>query len=247
MMCCWIKWFFLINDKMKTINKIAIVMSLAILGVSCSDDECGYESEILEPPCEEFCELLTDFESEEIGPAVNWQSINANNVEIISRNASQVLQAIDASGGSVVYNDIDFPSDFIAAGCELHYDVEYMAGSSNSATSDNSIGIYQGGNLVIGSPRAFFVLNPASLLQSGAAPVTIRVPLELASGRSLPSNSMGEWVLAGATGPPTAADIATFNSLIQNAVGLGFGLDEGSNPSERWYWDNFCFVQCCIN
>ncbi len=221
------------------------MMSLAILGVSCSDDECGYELEMLEPSCEESCELLTDFELDDLGPASNWQSINAINVEIISRNGSQVLQAVDASGSSVVYNNIDFPSDFIAAGCELQYDVEYEAGSSNSATSDNSIGIYQGGNIATGSPRAFFVLNSASLIQSNAAPVTISVPLELASGGSLPSNSMGEWVLGGVTGPPTPADIATFNSLIQNTVGLGFGLDEGSNPSERWYWDNFCFKQCC--
>lgn len=33
---------------MKTIYKIRIMMSLAILGVSCSDDECGYESESVE-------------------------------------------------------------------------------------------------------------------------------------------------------------------------------------------------------
>ena len=230
---------------MKTIKNITLFLLIGIVSIGCSDEMCEYETISSEPPCEEFCEVLTDFESEQLGPALNWQSTNANNVDYVVFNGSTVLQAFDASGGSAIWNSVDFPTDLLAAGCELQYDVEYSAGSSNSATTDNSIGIYQGSDIVLGSPRAFFVLNTASLVNSGNPPTTITVPLELASGTSFPSNSMGEWVLAGVTGAPTAADITTFNSLMQNATGVGFGLDEGSNPAEQWWWDNFCFKQCC--
>ncbi|WP_442846351.1 hypothetical protein [Leeuwenhoekiella sp. H156] len=214
------------------------VMSM-FLAVSCEDsDACEY---II---CEESFNVVTDFEDQELGTTSDWQGVAARGISIVSRGPGKVLQALDGSGSSFAYTETLLPRNFLTAGCELRYDVEYFGGVNNAISAANSIIIYQG-SINSGNTRAVFVLNSSSLINSGQPPVTIHVPLELATGTTLPSNTYGEWRLAGLTPPYTATDINLFNTILQNSDGLGFNLDSGGNPAEQWWYDNFTFKQCC--
>lgn len=221
----------------KSLKWILTIIILALV-FSCSDEGCEYDES-----CTESCNLFEDFEDEELGASGNWIGIATGTVQFQTRNGSQVLYVQDGSGGTIVYNGVDFPRDFNAQGCALRLDIEYAAGSSNSTTTDNGIGIYSDTDPLSASFRAFFILNSSNLITSGNPPTTIEVPLELASGTTLPSNSYGTWVITPSTTP--AADVANFNALIQNAQGVYFSIDEGGNPAEQWWFDNFCFKQCC--
>lgn len=236
------------KDQKNTINtkflKLFFLYFVLITVLSCKEDDedCGYNE-----ACEEYCELFEDFEDEKVGTPGNWLGLALNDLQVQSRLGSNVLYVDDGSGASWAYNTTDFPKDLIAQGCELHYEVEYFAGENNPATTNNSLVIYDGTSPASSTNTASFVLNPSSLVVSGNAPVTIEVPLELAIGTTLPSNSFGSWTINGVnnTTPPTPADILAFNTLIQNTNGIAFFIDEGSNPVEKWWFDNFCFKQCC--
>lgn len=214
----------------------AIALGLTLITVSCDEKETC---------CVTSCNLLTDFENQTTGSAGNWQPVALVSVGVQIRSGSKKLRLVDDSGASSAFNERDFPTNLITAGCEFSYDVEYDSGSiANLPTASNSLIIYQGAFNSFTS-RAIFVLNSANLIASLVAPKTIKVPLTLASGTSLPSNSFGQWVLAGGSSPSSPADIANFNALIQNINGVSFFVDSGSNPSEIWWYDNFCFTQCC--
>ena len=226
----------------KNIIRIGLIITF-FYGCNGSD-ECGYDVN----DCEEFCEVFEDFEDDTVGSTGNnWLGISDNGISIELRNGTNVLQAFDGSGASWAYNTSDYiPNNFIDKGCEFNYDVEYDAVSgSNGATTDNGFTIFTGTSPSSNTSIATFLLNSSSLINSGASPTTITVPLELATGTTLPSNSMGQWILSGASNPTTAVDVANFNALIQNVDGIAFWLDEGMNPSEKWWFDNFCFKQCC--
>ncbi|MEE9350530.1 MAG: hypothetical protein V3U80_10820 [Flavobacteriaceae bacterium] len=235
------------NKKTSILKIVKTGFFIMILSfTACNESDCKYDTD----DCEEFCEMFEDFEDDTIGTnGNNWLGIDDDGISIVLRNGTNVLEAIDDSGASFVYNVSNYiPENFIDEGCEFRYDVEYDAiSNSNGATTDNSLFIFTGTNPLLYGSGAVFVLNSSSLIVSGAAPTTIRVPLELATGTTLPSNSMGNWVLSGSTGATTAADVASFNTIIQNVNGMAFFLDEGSNPSEEWWYDNFCFWQCCPN
>ncbi|WP_154662109.1 hypothetical protein [Siansivirga zeaxanthinifaciens] len=218
--------------------KLFTLFSILAFSFSCNDKECDYDE-----PCIETCNLFEDFENKTIGTSGNWIGIATGTLQIQTRNGSQVLYVQDGSGSTIAYNGIDFPRDLNAQGCALRLDIEYASGSSNSNTTDNGIGIYSDTDPLSASFRAFFILNSSNLITSGNPPTTIEVPLELASGTTLPSNSFGTWVISPSTTPAT--DVANFNALIQNAQGVYFSIDEGGNPSEQWRFDNFCFKQCC--
>ena len=219
--------------------KLVLLALILSIPLSCSDEGCDYDV----IPCTESCDVFEDFEDKILGTQGNWIGITTNNVEFQTRGGSQVLYVQDGSGGTIAYNGVDFPSDLNAQGCELNLDIEYLSGGSNGNTTDNGIGIYSDTDPLSAAVRAFFVLNASNLIVSGNAPTTIQVPLDLASGVVLPSNSFGTWVISPSTTP--AADVASFNTLIQNAQGVYFAIDEGSNPAEQWWFDNFCFKQCC--
>ncbi|MBL7827670.1 MAG: hypothetical protein JNJ57_13655 [Saprospiraceae bacterium] len=216
------------------------ILSLILIAMNaCNEPVCGYEE-----PCEERCELFEDFETDPVGPTTNWLTTAAN-ASIQVQGGSNTLYLQDLSGGSSAYNTIEFPKNLLEAGCELHYSVQYLAGSSNATSAPNSINIFTGTSLATATTRAYFELNSGSAIVSGATPVTIEVPLELASGGALPSNAFGTWKLIGGSTVPTPADIAAFNTLIQNIDGVGFVVDNGGNPAEEWWYDDFCFWQCC--
>jgi len=227
---------------MKT--KIFIIGILFIIGyTSCvKESECSYEAV---QPCEEICNMFEDFENMNEGTSGNWESISASTPVVIDDNGNHELTVKDQSGASWLYNVRDFPSNLLEQGCKLKYDVIYQAGGSgNSLTTDNSITIFQGTDPANATSIASFVLNSSHLIAANSPFTTIEVPLEQAVGTSLPSNAYGEWRMSGG-GPYTPAQINEFNNLIQNISGIGFFLDEGANPSEVWFYDNFCFQNCC--
>ncbi len=193
------------------------------------------------------CVMYEDFQDDRPGSFAGWQVINASNQTVQSQGDNQYITFQDGSGASWAYTS-GFPSNLIAAGCELHYDVWFYANAYNNTVTTNSIHIYQGTSPANSTLRAYFKLNNASAIVSSATPnfQTIVVPLELATlSGGLPSNSYGQWMLVGASSPLTPADIANFNTLIQNISGIAFFLDTGSNPAEIWRFDNFCFVKTC--
>ena len=225
-------------------KKVFLLTLFLVLGyTSCvKESKCEYEAVT---PCVEECNMLEDFENMAVGSSGNWESISASTPEVIDDNGNHELTVRDQSGASWLYNATDFPKNLLEQGCKLKYDVIYQAGGSgNSLTTDNSITIFQGTDPANATLIASFVLNSTHLIPANSPFTTIEVPLEQASGTSLPSNAYGEWKMAG--GPPyTSTQINDFNNLIQNISGIGFFLDEGANPSEVWFFDNFCFQNCC--
>lgn len=228
-------------------NWLILTLLSTIFISSCKQQEtCDYEA--IEP-CVEECAMYEDFQDDSLGVATNWESVNASDAQIVEAGSNKYLTVRDLSGASYLYNNTDFPANLIEQGCVLKYDVIYEAGGSgNNLSTDNSIIIYQGSAPQTATLRANFVLNSSSLITNNQPFTTIEVPLELAdpSSGALPSNAFGEWRIG--SGPPyTAAQINDFNTIIQNISGIAFFLDEGSNPAEIWYFDNFCFQNCCDN
>lgn len=222
-------------------NIIAIIIILFSL-LACSTEDCEYAE------CSDECVIFEDFENTESGTAGNWIGIDVQGIEVRNNGGSNVLYVQDGSGGSWAYNTTDFPSNLLAQGCDLNYDVQYLAGAINGTTSDNGILIFSGGSDPLSATsKAIFILNSSNLITSGSGFLNVTVPLELATGTTLPTNSMGTWYINGVSNstPPTASDIADFNALIQNIDGVAFAIDEGGNPAEQWWFDNFCFKQCC--
>jgi hypothetical protein len=228
------------NKIMKQIRYVVQLVFLIIFIGSCTKTTCDYTD------CKATCKNFEDFESYGIGTFGNWQQVNLSAIGVQNRLGSKRLRLDDASGGSYAFNTTDFPRNLVTAGCELSYDVEYSAGTSNGTTANSSIGIYQGSFPTLTfTRRAFFQLKVPNLIVDGAAPRNIKVPLALATGTSLPSNAYGDWILVGGASVPTPSDIADFNALIQNIAGLYLPVDNGANPAEIWWYDNFCFTQCC--
>ncbi|MBD0831407.1 hypothetical protein [Aestuariibaculum sediminum] len=223
--------------KSTSILTLTILMVLATFMACNNDESCGYTQ------CTESCNSYEDFEERELGTAGNWIGVLTSALEYRTRNGSQVLYVRDGSGGTLAYNPVDFPDNLITQGCALRFDIEYQAGSNNNLTTNNGIGIYSDTNPTNAAFRAYFTLNASNLITSRNPPTTIEVPLELASGTSLPSNNFGSWIITPSTSP--SADVTNFNALIQNIEGIYFSIDEGGNPAEQWWFDNFCFKQCC--
>jgi len=221
-------------------TSIFVVLLTIFYLISCKKEACPY--------CpEETCKLFENFEDDTINSSGNWLTLSAfASIQISPGTMSKTLYLSDASGGSWAYNALDFPTDMTGAGCALEYDVEFNAGGiANNDTSYNSIHIYQGPNPLSATARAVFVLNASSAIVSGAGVTHISVPLSLASGTTLPSNSFGSWQLIGGSSPTTTTDVANFNALIQNIGGVTFIVDSGGTIAEQWWLDNFCFKQCC--
>ena len=236
-----------INNTQKYTTILLAILLIFLINACSDEEECGYGI-----GCIEECILFEDFEDEQINTSGNWLglSLNSNGVRYVNRGGSIALEANDGSGGSWAYNITDFPNNLLAQGCELQFDIEYESGG-NGAIATNAIFIFDGTSPISSTNRARFILSPGIPTSTGFQ--TIAIPLELASSTTLPSNSFGEWTINGMSNssPPTSSDILNFNNLIQNISGIGFYLDvnfgnpPSSGPSEVWWFDNFCFKQCC--
>lgn len=227
----------------KNISSYGFMLLALILIItlwSCSDDDCEY-AEI----CEESCDIFEDFEEQNIGSSGNWQGIADAGVFFENRAGSTVLHANDGPGGSWAFNNVDFPSNFLLEGCALQFDIEYDAVSNDNGDSvSNIFSIYDGSSPNSNTILASFVLNSTNSIISGPGFTTVEIPIELGVGTTLPSNSFGSWVISGVTSP-TSSDVDDFNNLLQNNSGVSFRLDSGGSPSEQYWYDNFCFKQCC--
>jgi hypothetical protein len=68
------------------------------------------------------------------------------------------------------------------------------------------------------------------------------LPIGLAVGNNLPSNSYGTWIISSGSTPMTgAAAAAAWNTLIQNVKGVAFPTDYNDFPGEYIRFDNFCW------
>jgi hypothetical protein len=229
---------------LKTVTTALITLGI-ISVVSCAKDECAYTpfSECVDA----ICNAIEDFEDDTIGTNLitmaNWAGVSVE-ASIVSQNSSNVLNAFEFASDSWLYNESDFPKNLDSVGCELQYDVQYIPQSS-SATTDLSVTVFQGGPPpAVFSNSANFVLNSASLLTSGGPMTTIIVPLEMASGTTLPSNAFGGWFMTGGE-PYSPAQIADFNSLMASNNGIALALYQGPNAGNTWVFDNFCIRNCC--
>lgn len=221
---------------MKTNNKnklrsIAAILMIIIAMASCK--KCDYIE------CNDSCEMIETFND----TTINWQG-QIHLKEIVD-TVNRVLHVGLGLQGEVISNVEDFPKNLEDAGCALRYDVAYIDLFNISSTNPTNGLIIFTGTLSSPTQSAEFVLNATSSIISGNALTTIEVPLELASGTTLPSNAFGKWVINGIANP-TASDITDFNTLIQNIDGVGFDLD-WSNGEEEWFFDNFCITNCCNN
>lgn len=181
------------------------------------------------------------FEDETIGSAGNWQVVNGT-VSVVNTipktPPSQVLCGKDNSGGSYMFNSLEYNGNWIQkyGGDCFCFDIRYDNGNvANPATGTSTLNIYSGPSLTSG-PRATFVLFNNYAI--GNAWERICVPIALSNNGILPGNHFGQWTSTG--GP------AVFDILIQNVAGIAFVLDfaSGDHPSEKVYVDSFCIEKC---
>ncbi|MCB0734791.1 MAG: hypothetical protein KDC76_09420 [Bacteroidetes bacterium] len=220
------------------LRRLPLLIGYILLNAGFTQAKCYQEAA--------SCDTIENFESYQGNQPGSWTGINHSGIRTVKRNGSTALNAVDGSGASWLYNNQIFPKNLVAdRRCEFRYDVEYIAGSSNSLTTSRSITIYNGPDPANSSFKASFVLNTANQVVSGSGPHTIVVPLELADETTLtlPSNSFGSWYISPG-GTYTLTQIQAFNSCIQNTTGLAFFLDEGANPAEQWWFDNFTICTC---
>ncbi|NPA42756.1 MAG: hypothetical protein GXO27_01850 [Chlorobi bacterium] len=188
------------------------------------------------------CEIIEDFEQYAPGSDAGWHTVNAYNDGVISRDDNQFIQFVDGPGSSWAYSTM-LQGDLTKLGCELEYWVYFdpVEDDVNQQVQlDASITIYQGSSPDAATERATFRLYTDHYLPLRRF-VRIRVPLRLATVHGgFPENDYGYWQLHNASNPPTPADVQRFNQLIRNVSGIAFYLDRGANPSEIWWYDNFC-------
>ena len=218
---------------MKNIIKSFIAIAIVLLSIS-SCKKCEYNQ------CNDTCNMIETFDGDSIN---NWKG-QVDFKEIVD-SVNNILHVGYGMPGQVIKNSTDFPKDLVSAGCKLKYDVAYKNLMINNGTNPTNGLIIYTGSFPGPTQSAEFVLNTSSALISGNTLTTIEVPLELATGTSLPSNAFGQWVINGIASP-TASDISDFNTLIQNIDGIGFNL-YWSDYEEEWFFDNFCISDCCGN
>jgi len=184
-------------------------------------------------------DCIEDFETGSLG---QWQGYNGQ-VSIITDpiTGSQVLKGNDGNNASWMYSDAsaysgDWTQKFNNCFC---FNIRYDNGDPiNPATGTGAINIYQGPNPPNYTNRATFVTPPI-----GNTWTRVCVPVGLASGTSLPSNSYGMWTNTLPNVPP---NVSAFNSLITNVSGIGVLLDFGGgmSPSEMVFLDSICIEKC---
>ena len=222
-------------------------------GTRCEPCEINVHVE----PCDGSCLMIQDFENQQSSNE-HWYGVSYLMIlrPLYSSN-NHALVTKDQTGASYIYNNVDFHGNLLDKGCVFKYDMIYRNMKDTTMTTRNGVIFYQGSNPANATIKAWFKLNPASAVQSIGPyqPLTpfstIKVPIRLAQGNTLPSNSMGKWYILDPathqyTHTVTPALRAQFNHLIQNATGIAFFLDNSSQTtSEFWWFDNLCFLPCC--
>ncbi len=224
-------------------------------GTRCEPCEINLHVE----PCDGSCRMIQDFENT-ASPTANWKPYGISYLMILRpvyTSNNHAIVAKDQTGASYIYNDSDYHGNLLDRGCVFQYDMIYRNMRDTTLTTRNGVIIYQGANPVNTTIKAWFKLNPASAVQSigpfqSLSPFsTIKVPIRLAQGNTLPANSMGKWYIRDPvthqyTNTVTPALRAQFNQLIQNVSGIAFTLDVTSQTTQEYWWfDNLCFLPCC--
>jgi hypothetical protein len=170
------------------------------------------------------------------------------------------IQLQDDNGMSWAVNEGDFGGNWIdkaPGGCLcFDYNVDWSAGNTATIpvkgpkfqiyyrtstatynTSNNSYLI----NTLSGSHASFvgWSTNPDLVNNQWK---NFCLPISLADGINLPSNSFGTWIIfSGSTQLTGAAAATAWNTLIQNVKGVAFPTDYNSFPGEFIRFDNFCW------
>ena len=169
-----------------------------------------------------------------------------------SVNPTKVLLLVDASGGSLAINDKEFGGNWLKYGVNgcLCFDYKVDAEEKYGALTVTfpKIGIYTGPAAT--SATAYNSSIHAGFVGSSSNPILKNkiwgkycLPIELSKSGNLPSNSFGQWkIYNGSTLLSGSAACTAWDNLIQNVTGLVLPSDYNSSPSEKVYFDNFCWT-----
>ena len=195
-----------------------------------------------------------DFEDANAGTS-NWVTDNVSSATIaVDSTMGHVIQFVDGSGPSIAIDNNDFAGNWLTQGQNgcicFDYKVDWNQSQGSNAGSAPKLYIYTGAPIshtgeLFTRLRAYFVGN------TNLPPIGDNVwnhfclPIETASAANiLPFNEWGTWVVYGTDGtlitdPALAA--AAWNSLISSVTGLVLCTDYNNEPSERVFFDNFCW------
>ena len=200
----------------------------------------------------------------------NWGKIFINGMsiepDIINNNATDVFCFEDGQNKipSFVFNNIDFGGNWIDLGEDdclcFDYKADWNTGIESTAGTFPKFWIYTGTAITSsnapaytafkGRIRAYFegdTLNP--LLQDDVWGKYC-LPVRLCSNGQLPFNNFGKWRIfdpdsitpsnvSGELTSPAACDL--WDDLIVDVTGIFLNADYNKDPSEKIYFDNFCW------
>ena len=162
----------------------------------------------------------------------------------------------DGSGASIAWDDVDFAGNWLKLGEDgclcFDYKVDWNENISTNPVKYPRIAIYTGASInnvnALNNNRVYATFIGHSTNPNIQDNVWNKwcLAIDTSSNNSLPSNSFGQWkvfkngvLLSG----PTA--YTEFNSLIKSVTGLVLYTDYNGDPSEKVYFDNFCWT--CID
>jgi hypothetical protein len=190
-------------------------------------------SQIPDEPC--VCETSCEnFENNSIG---NWTGLNAL-VDVkttTTQPTNSYLELEDDTGGSWVYNDVDYAGDYSVGNHCLCWDYKiFDDGFNNTINVRPTIRIYRGTNPATGIAATF---TASFSITENDDWIRICVPLGPAVG-SLPSNENGAW--GGLT-------VQAWNDLMHDVDGIAFVVDlaGSSSPTEKIGIDDICLCDAC--
>lgn len=211
-------------------------LSLFFIASCKNSTDCDFVTE----DCGKFIKTV-DFEAATVNTVDSWTGINAHvNIVYYPQSNNKSLQLIDGNGTSSVYKVGVLPSNLLATGCKLYYDV-----SLNLQNTSTDIGvIIFDNNIYLNSIyKATFRLNADHLVNGDGLFQTIVAPLELANNGKLPNNEYGQWEISPSSTPQN--DVQNFNHLIQNSSGIAFTTDIPGKSGAVFYIDNIKIKTCC--
>lgn len=190
----------------------------------------------------------------EDGNLVNWKhNQQINDLSIITDNNSKVLYFRDGSGGSIVYNDSDFRGNWIQIYQNKCISFDYKIDYDHSVQANNNyapkIYIYSGnaaplnGNNWPNNQISRAVFTSAISVNNDNVWKHYELPVGPSSGGLLPSNNFGKWSISTPI-PSGETEAQVWDNLIQNVRGIILPGDYNNSPSEKIYFDNFCFENC---
>lgn len=189
----------------------------------------------------------------------NWESDYVSSVQITKNgndkvNNTNTLVLTDGAGPSIAWNDVDFSGNWLERGTDgclcFQYKVDWNTGVATNMLRFPAVYIYTGApinnvnDFNYHRVRALFVGHPTNPMIQDNIWNNWCFAIGPCINGNLPTNNYGYWEIRGIGNVILSGQEAcdAWDNLIQNVTGIVMATDYNSQPSEKVYFDNFCWT-----